>query len=248
MNRRLIIAALAVAMVSGSAAQFQTNPTADAFVTTGPTQNLRDSNYGATGALGISAPGSANGEFQTLLRFDLSGAKTLFDAQFGAGLWTIESMSLQLTASPANNPLFNPNAPGTFNIHCLQNDGWIEGPGTTGVPASSGITFNSLQSAFLTPGSDQHLGSFSYGGASTGSSVYALSLSTGLAQDALSGDITSLWLSADDGTSYLFNSRTFSIAGSRPLLTVVAVPEPGVWGMGLVGTVVMLWSRWRARL
>src|SRR5262245_22421240 len=46
----------------------------DAFVTTGPGNDLKDNNYGATGAVAISASGLAAGEFRSLLRFDLATA------------------------------------------------------------------------------------------------------------------------------------------------------------------------------
>src|SRR5689334_8158093 len=96
------------------AATFTLNPSADAFVTTGPTANLSGNNYGGAGALSVAAPGLANGEFQSVLRFDLSGAKSSFDTQFGAGQWSIQSISLALTATAPNNAIFNASAAGQF--------------------------------------------------------------------------------------------------------------------------------------
>src|SRR5580765_4086981 len=63
------------------------NPTADAFVTTGPANSLATNNYGAGGALALSATGSSQGEFQSVLRFDTSTAKSAFDSLYGAGSW-----------------------------------------------------------------------------------------------------------------------------------------------------------------
>ena len=40
-------------------------------------------------ALAVAASGLPNGEFQTVLKFDLSGARDAFNAQFGAGEWSI---------------------------------------------------------------------------------------------------------------------------------------------------------------
>src|SRR5581483_9794337 len=85
------------------ATSFTTTPIADAFVTTGTNGNLSSDNFGAAGALAIAAPGLPGGEFQSVLRFDLSGARSSFDAQFGAGQWAVQSAMLQLTASPHGN-------------------------------------------------------------------------------------------------------------------------------------------------
>ena len=90
--------------VQGSwSASFSLNPGADAFVTTGALGDLSNNNYGAAGALSLAASGLPSGEFQSVLRFGLSGAKSAFDAQFGAGQWSVQSVKLQLTtASPKN--------------------------------------------------------------------------------------------------------------------------------------------------
>src|SRR5262245_49886629 len=99
-----------------SAAQYGTNAVADAFVTTGATGSLRDNNYGGAGSLGLSAAGSLQGDFQSVLAFDLSGARHMFDSQFGAGLWAVASVSLQLASAGPNNPIFNPNSAGLFGV------------------------------------------------------------------------------------------------------------------------------------
>jgi hypothetical protein len=44
---------------SAHAATFTLNPSADAFVTTGPTGNLSGNNYGGAGALSVAALGLA---------------------------------------------------------------------------------------------------------------------------------------------------------------------------------------------
>src|SRR5512146_3362191 len=104
-----------------SAASVSLNPISDAFVTTGPTSNLSTSNYGAAGALSVAAPGSPKGEFQSVLQFDLSGARNSFDTSFGAGQWNIQSITLRLSATSPQNALFNANAAGQFNIIWMQN-------------------------------------------------------------------------------------------------------------------------------
>lgn len=145
------------------AATSSINPSADAFVTTGPTGNLSTTNYGTAGALSVAASGLSQGEFQSLLQFNLSGTKTSFDTQFGAGEWTIQSITLQLTATSPNNPLFNASAAGQMGISWMQNDAWMEGTGNPRHPSASGVTFSSL-SGLMSP-SDETLGTFAFNGA-----------------------------------------------------------------------------------
>lgn len=203
------------------------NPTADAFVATGPANNLVVSNYGGAGALALSAAGSLNGEFQSVLRFDTSSAKSSFDSLYGAGSWSLQSVTLQLTAASPNNPIFNTNRAGSFGVSWMQDDSWVEGSGTPNAPTASGITFSSLQGAFISL-ADEALGTFSYNGSSSGTFVYTLNLSTGFGADLLAGNLVGLRLSAvDSAVSYFSDSRTFNTATSRPLLSITAVPEPG---------------------
>jgi len=224
-------------------ASFSINPTADALVTTGPSGNLSGNNYGAAGSVSVTAPGLPQGELQSVLQFNLGGALTSFDTTFGAGQWSIQSVTLQLTAAAANNAIFNTPAAGVFGISWMQNDSWTEGAGTPSAPGLTGITFTSLQSTFISPG-DQTLGNFSFNGATSGSFPYTLGLTLGLTADVLTGDNLSLRLFAADTTmSGVFNSRNFGTAGSRPLLTVVAVPEPGTIALG--GLAVALLAAWR---
>ncbi|HTX54558.1 MAG TPA: PEP-CTERM sorting domain-containing protein [Candidatus Baltobacteraceae bacterium] len=226
------------------AATFTLNPSADAFVTTGPTANLSGNNYGGAGALSIAAPGLANGEFQSVMRFDLSGARTSFDTQFGAGQWSIQSITLQLTATSPNNAIFNASAAGQFGISWMQNDSWVEGTGTPAAPATTGITYSSLPS-FLSAG-DESLGIFSFGGGTSGNNSYSLALTSGFDADATAGNLVSVRLSAADTTvSYLFDSRSFGTTGFRPLLTITAVPEPGVLSLLPAGAVLLLGARCR---
>src|SRR6266404_5777901 len=112
-----VLAALAFLLcLHAPAASFSLNPSADAFVTTGPSGNLSISNYGGAGALSVASPDLPQGEFQSVLQFGLSGAKSSFDAQFGIGQWSIQSVTLQLTATSPNNAIFNASAAGQFGI------------------------------------------------------------------------------------------------------------------------------------
>ena len=158
-------------------ATFTLNPSLDAFVTTGPSGNLSGNNYGGAGALSVAAPGLAKGEFQSVLQFDLSGARTSFNAQFGAGQWSIQSITLTLTATSPNNAIFNSSAAGQFGISWMQNDSWVEGTGTPNAPTTTGITYSSLPS--FTGAGDESLGTFSFNGAPVGSVTYTLSLTPG---------------------------------------------------------------------
>src|SRR5881396_864534 len=154
------IASLLLSVLVSSAAQaasFTSNPIADAFVTTGSNGSLSGNNYGGAGAIAVSAPGLPQGELQSVLRFDLSGAASSFDTIFGAGQWSLQSAVLQLTATPPNNPVFNAQAAGSFQVSWMQSDSWTEGTGTPGSPGSSGITFTSLQNTHIGAG-DENLG------------------------------------------------------------------------------------------
>src|SRR5262245_27706428 len=103
------------------------NPTQDAFVSSANSTN----NYGKAGALLVNAVGLPKGEFDSLLEFNLASAKSTFDSTFGAGQWTIQSITLQLTSASPNNALFNsPNAAGQFTLTWMLNDSWVEGTGT----------------------------------------------------------------------------------------------------------------------
>ncbi|MEY2525636.1 MAG: hypothetical protein QOE73_407 [Verrucomicrobiota bacterium] len=240
----LVITALCAA--PGWAATSSINPIADSFVTPGSDGSLSNNNYGAGGLLSVAAPGKPQGEFQSVLQFDLSATKTSFDAQFGAGLWSIESVTLQLTATPVNNAIFNAISAGQFEISWMQNDSWTEGTGTPTVPTTTGITWNTLPN-FLGP-NDEDVGTFSFNGATSGSTTYTLTLTSGFTADMLAGGVISLrTLAADTDVSYLFNSRNFNTVASRPLLTVTAVPEPSSGMLALAGLLLLIRARLRRR-
>jgi len=227
-------------------ATFGLNPSLDAFVTTGPSGNLSGNNYGGAGALGISAPGLAQGEFQSVLQFNLSAARTSFDSQFGVGLWSIQSVVLQLTATSPNNAIFNSSAAGQFSISWMQNDGWTEGTGTPAAPTTTGITFGTLSN--FVSAADEPLGTFSFNGATSGSFTCTLNLAPSFAADILAGSTASLRMFAADAiVSYLTDSRSFGTASARPLLTITAVPEPATICFLLLGFSAFAFRRPGAR-
>jgi hypothetical protein len=232
--------------VSACGATFSANPTLDAMVTTGPTGNLTHNNYGGAGSLSVSAAGLEMGELQSVLQFNFAGAVSAFDTLYGAGQWSIESVSLRLSAGNANNAIFNSPAAGLFQISWMRNDSWQEGAGTPSAPGATGVTFGSLQSTFIGP-NDESLGVFGFNGTTSGNSTYALGLSPGLLSDIASGGDASLRLSAADNVvSGVFSSRNFGTAANRPLLTVVAVPEPGA--LAVVGLGFAMAALWRRRV
>jgi hypothetical protein len=243
--RKKAIAATVFSLLLGLpvySATFTLNPSIDAFVTTGPSGTLSGNNYGGAGALDVAAPGLAKGEFQSVLQFDLSGARASFDTQFGAGQWNIQSITLSLTATSPNNAIFNSSAAGQFGISWMQNDSWTESTGTPAAPTTTGITFSSLPS--FTSAGDESLGTFSFAGSTSGTAIYTLSLTPGFLSDASAGNLVSFRLSAaDTAASYLFDSRNFGTASARPLLTVVAVPEPAALPLLAVGAALLFGAK-----
>jgi hypothetical protein len=222
---------------------FTSFPSADAFVATGTNGNLSADNFGEAGALAIAAPGLPEGEFQTVMKFDLSGASASFNRMFGIGQWTIQAITLQLTSSPHGNSIFNPVAAGRFNVSLMQNNSWVEGTGTGGIPTADGVSFESLQSTYIDNATDQALGTFALGGESTGLNNYSLGLTSGLVGDLMNGDEASLRLyAADNMVSYLFSSRTAgSILSPALVIDVSAVPEPrGITISAIAGIAVLL--------
>ena len=237
----LIVASAVIC--SGQTGSFSSQSIADAFVTTGSDGSLSSSNFGGAGALAVGASGLPQGEFQSVLQFSLAGAESSFNAQFGAGNWTVQSVTLQLMSAPHNNAIFNNIAPGMFGISLMQNNSWVEGTGTGGAPTSDGISFNSLFGTYVNSAADQSLGSFNFPGGSTGENSYSLGLSSGLIADALSGNNLSLRLfAADSSVSYLFDSRTGgSSAAFHPSITIeaTAVPEPGTLTLCAVALAIL---------
>lgn len=228
------------------AASFITVASADAFVASGPTGNLRNNNYGGGGALAIGASGLPNGEFQSVIRFDLSSSRNSLDAQYGAGQWSIQGISLQLSSSPHSNAIYNDVSAGRFGISLMRNNSWVEGTGNASSPSAAGITFNTLQGNFINPNLDQALGTFGFDGGTSGLNQYALDTGTGLNSDLLAGGTVSLRLfAADSAVNYLFSSRAASSTSTQPQLVILAVPEPGALALFGFGFGMLLWCRHR---
>src|SRR5277367_1132154 len=95
---------------------------ANTFVSSGqPTMN-----FGTLGAMEIAAPTTAqNRTEETLLQFDTSAIESGFNTAYGAGNWTITSVTLQLFSNVATagtqpaNSIFNKIAVGGFELDWL---------------------------------------------------------------------------------------------------------------------------------
>ena len=236
----------ALLALEATSATFSLNPGADAFVTTGPSGTLSTDNFGGAGALSVAAPGLPQGEFQSILQFGLSGAKSSFDTQFGIGQWSIQSITLQLTAAPRNNNIFNVTAAGLFAISWMQNNSWTEGTGTPAAPGTTGITFSTLSN--FVGSADELLGTFGFNGATNGAATYTLNLTPSFSADVLAGGTVSLRMfAADSVVSDLSDSRNFTSALARPLLTVTAIPEPGALALAGFGLCLLAGRRLASR-
>lgn len=242
LKRRFSKAGLPVLLTFANAAaasELSFSPIADAFVTSGPAGSRANNNYGAAGALGVSAPGSAQGEFQSVLKFDLSVAASGFDVEFGAGQWAIQSASLTVTYANGGNALFNASKAGSVRASWMQNDSWTEGAGSPNAPTTSGLTFNALQNTFLSAG-DENLGAFSLSPDVGQPVTITFDLTPGFAADIQGGNTVSIRLSAaDNAVSAIVNSRSFTTPSSRPFLTVTAIPEPGTLALMAFGGVAL---------
>jgi hypothetical protein len=229
------------------AESYATPAVSDAFVATGPTGNFKNNNYGGGGALALAAGALPNGEFQSVLKFDLSGARNSLDSQYGAGNWSIQSISLQLSSSPHNNSIYNEVHAGQFGISLMRDNSWIEGTGNASNPGATGINYNTLQTSFINPALDSALGTFNFSGGSSGLNQYLLETGSVLDAELMAGDnITLRLFAADNSVSYLFSSRAASSQAAQPELIISAIPEPGVSGLLAFGIAVLLWQKKRS--
>jgi hypothetical protein len=226
--------------ISTRAAIFTNSVYVDAFVRS----NAPTLNYGGAGALSVSgssstntASGATNGIADTFIRFNTAAMVTSFNSLFGANNWVISGAKLQVTeAGTPNNAIFD-QGKGAFEIRWVANDSWTEGTGTPNTPTTDGIVYTN-EPVLLT--NTASLGSFT----NTETSVtllFTLALPATFVSDAQAGGEVGLFLTALDAkTGFTFNSHTFGTTSARPFLEISAVPRPGISGVSLSGTNVVL--------
>jgi hypothetical protein len=208
---------------------------ADAFLATGSPTNpegadLTGLNFGAAGLLVVAPASSTNGEFQTVMKFNLANAVGLFNTNYGAGNWAITGISLNLASNNGtngtqpDNAMFPVVAGGQFVIEWLSDDAWVEGTGKPNQTTTDGVTYNSLPD--LLSGAREIVSTNTYAPPDNNVPiVYPLPLNTNLVNDvAAGGDVSLRLYAADNQIAYLFNSHEFG-RGNQPLITVTATPR-----------------------
>lgn len=229
---------VAVTLCLGTAAGAQvTNTsmtTADAFLCTGSPNyeggaDLRGVNFGGAGTLAIAPASSASGEFQSVIKFNLSNGVALFNSTYGSNHWIITGVSLELTSNygvagvQPNNPIFNLISGGRFVIEWLADDNWMEGTGTPNLPTKDGVCYNSLPALLAQPHEILCTNTYSPPGNNV-HVTWPLPLATNLVADISGGgEVTFNFYAADNQVGYLFNSYKYG-RGNEPLIHVVAIP------------------------
>src|SRR5262245_25122102 len=215
----IIAAFIGLGAIAHAQVTYTVMTSADAFVATGSSNNpvgteLTGLNFGGAGALVLAPASSVKGEFQTVIRFNLSGATNLFNTNYGTN-WTISEVSLELTANfgtdgmQPNNPIFNAIHGGKFVIEWLSNDDWAEGTGRPNFPTTDGITYDSLPDLLVGPREVLCTNNYSPPG-DNAHLTWSLPLKPSLAADVAAGGlVTFRFYAADDEVCYLFNSYFF---------------------------------------
>jgi hypothetical protein len=240
MKHVLFFLTFVVIAIPMRAAIFTNSADADAFVRT----NAPTANYGGAGALSVSGSSSTNvvsgltnGIADTFIRFNTSAMVANFNTLFGTNNWVISGAKLQVTETGTpNNNIFD-QGKGAFQIYWVAGDTWTEGTGTPNLPTTDGIVFTN-ELVLLT--NTASLGAFT----NTGTSVtllFPLALSPAFVSDAQAGGEVTIFLTAiDPQTGFTFNSRSFGTVSARPYLEISAVPRPGLTGISLSGTNVII--------
>jgi hypothetical protein len=221
-------------MAAGAQVTNRSMTVADAFLCTGSPNyengaDLTGENFGAAGTLAISPASSSKGEFQSVIRFNLAGAVTQFNAAYGSNHWTVSGITLQLASnygvagSQPNNPIFNVISGGQFVIEWLADDDWVEGTGTPNLPTTDGVCYDSLPDLLSPP--REALATNTY--VPPGDNVpvfWPLPLTANLRNNVTNGaDVNLRFYAADNQVNYLFNSYKYG-RGNEPLIQVVATP------------------------
>jgi hypothetical protein len=229
-----VLAVLAVGTGAMAQVTFTNTTSADAFLATGSPDNpagtnLTDLNFGGAGTLAVSPASADEGEFQSVVRFDVSGAAGLFDAAYGTNQWLVGDISLQLTSNygtqgqQPNNRIFNVINGGQFVIEWLSNTNWMEGTGNPSLPTMDGVTYDSLPDLLAGPHEILCMNTYVPPGTNL-PVIYTLPLDTNLLAAVKSGgSISLLFYAGDNQIGYLFNSHEYG-RGNEPLIEVTANP------------------------
>lgn len=210
--------------IAARAETFSLPVAADTFVSS----SNPGTSFGTHGAAQIAAPTPAQPRtLLGLLRFDTASLRDSFDAGYGAGNWSISSVSLTLFSSvnhsgaQPNNKSFNRIAAGDFDFGFLSNDDWEE----------NSITWNSLSTILPGVGNTNSLtplGTFFW---NTGqeSATWSLAGDVAFWQDIYDGSPVSFLgqPTPGSGVSYLFNTQRVNPALLN--VTVQSVPEPSAF-------------------
>ena len=153
---------MGVCLLAEAQVTYTVTNNADAFLATGSPanpegSNLTGLNFGGAGTLVIAPASSVKGEFQSVIKFNLSNGIALFNTTYGINNWTVGGVTLELTSNygvggvQPNNPIFNVISGGQFVIEWLSNDDWVEGTGNPNLPTTDGVTYDSLPSLLMGP-------------------------------------------------------------------------------------------------
>ncbi|HTV42966.1 MAG TPA: hypothetical protein VMF08_20545 [Candidatus Sulfotelmatobacter sp.] len=212
---------------------YSTTTVADAFLATGSASNpdgyVSGENFGAAGTMAVAPANAIKGEFQSVARFDFSGAVPVFNTAYGTNGWTVTGVSLTLTSNygvsnvQPNNAIFNIISGGNFVIAWLSDNDWAEGTGTPNLPTTDGVTFDSLPELLSGPTNILCTNTYTPPGNNI-PITYQLPLDTNIVAEIESGgQATFLFYAADTNISYLFNSKEYG-RGNDPLINVTASP------------------------
>ena len=238
-----LLAAALPASLAATPTTINQKVAADTYVSSGqPT-----SNFGSMGAMEIAVPTAAqNRTEESLIRFNTLAIESAFNADYGAGNWTITSITLSLFSNfstagvQPNNSSFNQIAAGGFEFDWLSNDSWSE----------TGITWNTLSTVLPGTGNNAlaSLGDFNWSADGSTSQNWTLNLDPNLVNDIATGDPVTIFGQPTAGSTvgYLFNTLNNNPAYLNVTADVVAAPEPSALVLaaaGLAGLVVV--RRWK---